>query len=474
MVLALDQGTTSSRAILFRDDGTVARVARREFAQHYPRPGWVEHDPEEILATQLAVAREALAGERAEAIGITNQRETTVVWERATGKAIAPAIVWQDRRTADKCARLRASGKGAEIAAITGLEVDAYFSATKVEWILDNVPGARARAERGELAFGTVDAWLLWHLTGGRHATDVTNASRTMLFDICKMDWDERLLELFRIPRAVLPEVLPSGADFGDARALGQRLPVRAMAGDQQAALEGHGCNRPGLAKNTYGTGCFLLVHTGRAPVRSANRLLATVTAAREGVPPGYALEGSVFSAGAAVGWLRDGLGIIGNPQEVEVLAAAVPDTAGVHLVPAFAGLGAPHWDPEARGLLCGLTRGTSKAHVARAALEGVAFQVVEVLEAMASDAPSTVRELRVDGGASRNNLLMQFQADIARVPVIRPVHEEVTALGAARLAGLGVGEPAPERVFVPQMSEDEAAERLREWKRAVRRCLGA
>jgi len=472
MILALDQGTTSSRALLFEHGGVLRRVAQREFSQHFPRPGWVEHDAIEILETQLAVAREAMGEDVPEAIGITNQRETTILWERKTGKPVAPAIVWQDRRTAEACERLKAAGHADAIVGKTGLVVDAYFSATKLEWLLDHTPGARAAAERGELAFGTVDSWLVWNLTRGeRHVTDVTNASRTMLFNIDTLEWDDALLAMFRIPRALLPEVLPSSGEYGNAAALGG-VPIRGVAGDQHAALFGHGCVRSGMAKNTYGTGCFMLLQTGGQRVVSRHRLLSTVAWQLPERPACFALEGSVFVAGAAIQWLRDGLGIIRDASEAEALALSVEDHGGVHFVPAFAGLGAPYWDADARGILTGLTRGSTKAHIARAALEGIAFQTADVLRAMEKDAPQPVRELRVDGGATRNDFLMQFQADLLRVPVIRPVATEITAFGAARLAGLDAPDFAVDRCFTPVMSEDAAFARLASWHEALERAV--
>ena len=444
-ILALDQGTTSSRAIVFDHQGRMLSVAQREFRQIFPQPGWVEHDPQEIWNSQLSVARQALrkAGLIAKdiaAIGITNQRETVVVWERATGRPICNAIVWQDRRTAPACDQLKARGLAALIRRKTGLVIDAYFSATKLQWILNHVPGAKKRAQAGELAFGTVDSWLVWKLTGGRrHITDASNASRTMLFNIRTGEWDDELLRLFGVPRAMLPEVRPSSEVYGETNALGGAIPIAGIAGDQQAALFGQVCTRPGMVKNTYGTGCFLLMPTGEKPIASKNNLLTTV-AWRIGNRTEYALEGSIFIAGAVVQWLRDGLGIIKSSREIEPLASQVPDSGGVYLVPAFAGLGAPHWDAYARGLIIGLTRGTNRAHIARAALEGIAYQVADVLRAMESDAKTPLKELRVDGGACTNNLLMQFQADLLGVPVVRPRVAETTALGAAYLAGLAVG----------------------------------
>ena len=444
-ILALDPGTTSSRAIVFDRQGGIKAVAQKEFRQFFPKPGWVEHDASEIWSTQAGVATEALAtaGLKTEdiaAIGITNQRETTVVWDRRTGEPIGHAIVWQDRRTAAACDRLKARGHAAMIRRKTGLVVDAYFSGTKLQWILDHVKGARKRAEAGELAFGTIDSWLVWKLTNGRrHVTDVSNASRTMLFNLQTCDWDAELLKLLDIPRAVLPEVRSSSEVYGEAEVLGAPIPIAGIAGDQQAALFGQVCAQPGMVKNTYGTGCFMLMNTGTKPIPSKNNLLTTV-AWRVGNRTEYALEGSIFIAGAVVQWLRDGLGIIKASKHVEALAAQVTDTQGVYLVPAFAGLGAPHWDQYARGLIAGLTRGTTAAHIARAALEGIAYQVADVLHAMEADAKIKLKELRVDGGACANNLLMQFQADLLGVPVVRPKVAETTALGAAYLAGLAVG----------------------------------
>ncbi len=444
-ILSLDQGTTSSRAILFDHAGAPVAVAQKEFPQIFPRPGWVEHDAATIWSTQFGVAAEVLTKARLkpadiDAIGITNQRETTVVWDRESGRPIHNAIVWQDRRTASVCDRLREAGKDKLIARRTGLVLDAYFSATKVQWILDHVKGARAKAKAGKLAFGTIDTWLLWNLTGGAvHATDPSNASRTMLYNIHKQAWDPDLLRLFDIPAAILPEVRSSSEVYGTTTGLGREIPIAGIAGDQQAALFGQVCIKPGMAKNTYGTGCFMLMNTGETPVVSKNRLLTTI-AWRRGDRTEYALEGSVFIAGAVVQWLRDGLGIIKSAAEIEALAASVPDTGGVHLVPAFAGLGAPHWDAHARGTITGLTRGTTAAHLARAALESVALQTVDVLGAMQADSGIRLKELRVDGGATANDLLMQVQADLAGVPVVRPRVTETTALGAAYLAGLAVG----------------------------------
>jgi glycerol kinase len=485
-ILALDQGTTSSRSILFDADGVPVATAQREFTQHFPSSGWVEHDAEEIWATQAATIAEVLARANASpaavaAVGITNQRETTVLWDRATGRPVAPAIVWQDRRTADACQQLKARGLEAEVTRRTGLLLDPYFSGTKLAWLLDNVPGARARAERGELAFGTIDSWLVWKLTSGaRHVTDVSNASRTLLLNLASVDWDDWMLETLRIPRAVLPQLVPSSLQ-SDAplAAIGRHsVPIAGIAGDQQAALFGQACFEPGMAKNTYGTGCFLLMNTGRTPLASANRLLSTVAWQTSDVR--YALEGAVFVGGAVVQWLRDGLGFFERSADVEVLAASVPDAGGVYLVPAFTGLGSPHWDAYARGTMVGLSRGTTRAHIARAALEAIAFQSAEVLLAMQRDAAHPLVELRVDGGATANDLLLQFQADLLGVPVVRPQVTETTALGAAYLAGLGVGfwsSPATvaanwraDRRFEPGLSRDEAAARLARWGRAVER----
>jgi glycerol kinase len=483
-VLALDQGTTSSRAILFDHAGSIRAVAQREFAQLFPQPGWVEHDPTEIWASQSGVmaevlAKAAIAPADVAAIGITNQRETTLLWERATGRPVANAIVWQDRRTASMCDELRASGREATFTRKTGLVLDAYFSGTKLKWLLDHVPNARSRAQRGELAFGTVDSWLIWNLSGGVHVTDASNASRTLLFDIHRGEWDDELLGLLDVPRAVLPEVVASSGMCAQASLGGVPVPIAGIAGDQQAALFGQACLEPGLAKNTYGTGCFLLLNTGRSAVTSQNHLLSTV-AWKRGTTTDYALEGSVFIAGAVVQWLRDGLKIIRSAAEVEALAASVPDNGGVYLVPAFAGLGAPHWDAYARGAIFGLTRGVTAGHLARAALESIAFQSAEVLRAMESDAALKLSELRVDGGATVNNLLMQFQADLLGVPVVRPKVAEPTALGAAYLAGLAVGywKDAGDvtanwqvgRRYEPAMSRDRAASLAAGWNKAIER----
>ena len=484
-ILALDQGTTSSRAIVFDHGGASLGAAQQEFRQIFPQPGWVEHDATEIWATQSGVMHEAIAkaGIAAvdiAAIGITNQRETTVLWERATGRPIANAIVWQDRRTAALCDELRAAGKAPLFAEKTGLVLDAYFSGTKLKWLLDHVPGARARAARGELAFGTIDSWLLFHLTAGRvHATDPSNASRTLLFDIRRGEWDDELLRLLDVPRSVLPEIVPSSGVCAETMVDGVRVPIGGIAGDQQAALFGQACLTPGLAKNTYGTGCFLLMNTGRNAVASTNNLVTTVAWHRNGVTD-YALEGSVFIGGAVVQWLRDGLQIIRSAADVEALAASAADNGGVYFVPAFAGLGAPHWDPYARGSMFGLTRGTTAAHIARAALESIAFQSADVLDAMQKDAGITLSELRVDGGATANDLLMQFQSDVLGVPVVRPKVLETTALGAAYLAGLAVGywtsaddieaNRQVDRRFEPKASRERIAEMRGGWEKAVAR----
>jgi len=488
-LLALDQGTTSSRAIVFDHDGNQLALAQREFTQFYPQPGWVEHDAGEIWSTQLQVAREALVNASIDArdvaaIGITNQRETTVLWERATGRPLHRAIVWQDRRTATVCDELTAQGHEALFRARTGLLIDPYFSGTKLKWLLDTIPNVRTRAEAGELAFGTMDSWLLWNLTGGRvHATDVTNASRTLLFDIHRNIWDDELLNLLNIPHALLPAVKPSAFHFGetDTELFSITIPIGGIAGDQQAALFGQGCHAPGMVKNTYGTGCFMLMQTGARACASANGLLTT-SAAQISEQALYVLEGSVFVAGAAVQWLRDGLGFIETSADIEALAASVPDSGGVFLVPAFTGLGSPYWDAYARGGLFGLTRGTTRAHIARATLESIAFQVADLLDAMQRDAGILLTELRVDGGACADDLLMQCQADLLGVPVVRPRIIETTALGAAYLAGLTVGlwrdvdEIARhwqiEKVFEPQLSRDAAAQRMADWRRAVQRVL--
>ena len=488
-LLALDQGTSSSRSIVFDAEGRIVAQAQLELPQIYPQPGWVEHDPLEIWRTQLATAREALAkagiaASDVRAVGITNQRETTVLWNRKTGLPVHHAIVWQDRRAEPACAELREQGHAAGIQAKTGLLIDAYFSGTKLQWLLDHVPGAREAAERGELAFGTVDSWLIWQLTGGkRHVTDVSNASRTMLFNVRTNQWDEELLALLRIPRSLMPEVLPSSADFGhtDADVLGGAIAIGGVAGDQQSALFGQACFSAGMAKNTYGTGCFMLMHTGGAFQASQNGLLTT-SAAQAGRTPEYAMEGSVFVGGAVVQWLRDGLRAISGSSEVQSLAESVPDSGGVMMVPAFTGLGAPYWKPDARGTITGLTRGTTLAHIARAALESIAYQSAALLSAMSRDAVAAggapVSELRVDGGASVNNLLMQFQADLLGIPVVRPAVVETTALGAAYLAGLSSGVYGStaelsqlwraERRFVPTLDRARAGELMARWEHAV------
>jgi glycerol kinase len=490
-VLAIDQGTTSSRAILFNADGQIETVSQREFQQIFPRPGWVEHNPSEIWSTQAGVATEALSrigvtSKDVAAIGITNQRETTVVWDRATGEPVYNAIVWQDRRTAGFCDRLKDDGHTALFQEKTGLVIDAYFSGTKVRWILDNVEGARERAEAGELAFGTVDAWLVWKLTSGElHMTDVTNASRTLMYNIHTGDWDDELLEILGVPRSMMPEVRSSSEHYGDTSGdlFTTPVPIAGIAGDQQAALFGQACTQPGMGKNTYGTGAFMLMNTGAEAVTSENNLLTTVAWKLGDEPTQYALEGSVFVAGAVVQWLRDGLGLIRESPDVEYLASKVESSEGVYLVPAFVGLGAPHWDQYARGAIVGITRGTTDAHLARAALESIAFQSVDVVRAEEADSGIALKELRVDGGAAANDLLMQMQADLLGVPVIRPKVTETTALGAAYLAGLAVGywestdqiaeQWAVDRRFEPEMSRDEAERRMAEWHRAVERAKG-
>jgi glycerol kinase len=487
-LLALDQGTTSSRAIVFDHAGEVRSAAQRETTQLFPQPGWVEQDPVEIWRTQLQCAQQALAeaGLRAQdiaAIGITNQRETTIVWDRDTGQPICNAIVWQDRRTAAMCDKLKAEGLQALFQGRTGLVLDAYFSGTKLRWILDHVPDARKRAEAGELCFGTVDSWLIWQLTG-KHLTDATNASRTLLFNVHNADWDDKLLGLLGVPRSVLPRVVGCSevCAHTEAGLLGASIPIAGIAGDQQAALFGQRCTAPGMVKNTYGTGCFMLMNTGERPVNS-NRGLITTVAWRIESRKHYALEGSVFIAGAAIQWLRDGLGLIHASSDVDRLAAQVPDNGGVYLVPAFAGLGAPHWDPYARGTLIGLTGGSTAAHLARATLESIAYQTADILDAMQADSGIALKELRVDGGATRSDLLMQFQADVLNVPVIRPRLLESTAMGAAYLAGLAVGywqstaeldaQWKPERVFEPRMSETEREVLKTMWHQAVTRSKG-
>jgi len=486
-VLAFDQGTTSSRAIAFGHDGRVLGVSQQEFRQIFPRPGWVEHDALEIWESQRAVAAQAIAAARLgradiAAFGIANQRETTLLWERETGRPVHNAIVWQDRRTASRCDALRQSGYEPLFARKTGLVIDPYFSGTKLEWLLENVPGARRRAEAGELAFGTVDCWLAWRLSGGRaHVTDASNASRTLLFDIHALDWDEELLGILGVPRAVLPRVVASRGPLAETSCEGlpAGVPIAGIAGDQQAALFGQAFHRPGMAKNTYGTGCFVLMNTGTRPAASQSGLVSTVAWSGERGTT-YALEGSVFIAGAAIQWLRDGLGLIARASEIDALAASVPDSGGVHFVPALSGLGAPYWDPRARGTILGITRGTTRAHLARATLEAIAFQSAELIEAMTADSGIALTELRVDGGACASDVLLQVQADLLGVAVARPRVTETTALGAAYLAGLGVGfwkDEAEiealwsrERVFEPRMPRDEARERLGEWKRAVER----
>jgi glycerol kinase len=487
LVLALDQGTTSSRAILFDHGGTIVGVAQREFRQIFPQPGWVEHDAEEIWESQLAVAQEVvkkagLAAKDIAAIGITNQRETTLVWDRASGKPIHHAIVWQDRRTAGFCDEMKKGGHLPQVQEKTGLVIDAYFSGSKLRWLLDNVPGARQKAEKGELAFGTIDSWLIWKLTGGKtHITDPSNASRTMLYNIKTRQWDDELLKLLGVPRAVLPVVKSSGEVYGeaDAKLFGGAIKIAGIAGDQQAALFGQTCFARGLAKNTYGTGCFMLMNVGDQAVASKHQLLTTVAWERAGQTQ-YALEGSVFIGGAVVQWLRDGLGIVKSAGEIEKLAATVPDPGGVYMVPAFAGLGAPHWDQYARGTITGITRGTTAAHFARAGLESIAYQVADILDVMQKDSGIQIKELRVDGGAAANNLLMQFQSDLLGVPVVRPKVTETTALGAAYLAGLAVGywkdqkdvetNWQVERKFEPQMHCGEVSHRRERWTEALSR----
>ena len=483
-ILALDQGTTSSRAILFDHAGSIISVSQKEFQQYFPQPGWVEHDANEIWATQYGVAAEAIKKANVShkdiaAIGITNQRETTLVWNKETSKPLGHAIVWQDRRTAGFCDQLKREGLQGLIQKKTGLVIDAYFSGSKVRWILDNVPDARKLADEGKLAFGTIDSWLVWKLTGGKqHVTDFTNASRTMLCDISKGEWDEELLKIFKIPRSMMPRIARSSEVYGTAEGLD--IPIAGIGGDQQAALFGQACTQPGMVKNTYGTGCFMLMYTGEKLTPSKNNLLTTAAWNITDHKLEYALEGSIFIAGAVVQWLRDGLGIIKTAPEVEKLAASVPDNGGIYFVPAFAGLGAPHWDQYARGLLGGLTRGTTGAHIARAALEGIAFQVADVLSSMEADAGIKLKELRVDGGACANNLLMQFQADILGVPVVRPAVQETTALGAAYLAGLAVGfwrnlgeisqQWKVDRKFEPAMKEGDRARMRGEWSKALER----
>ena len=490
LILALDQGTTSSRAIVFDRNGKIRAIAQKEFKQHFSKPGWVEHDPNDIWSTQVKVAQEAIASAGVSAkdiaaIGITNQRETTVVWDRETGKPVYNAIVWQDRRTANFCDDLNAQGLAAKIQQKTGLVIDAYFSGTKLKWILDNVTGARQKAEAGKLAFGTIDSWLVWNLSGGKiHITDVSNASRTLLFNIHSLDWDEEMLALFEIPKSMLPAVKSSSEIYGETHkaVFGHPVPLSGIAGDQQAALFGQMCTKPGMLKNTYGTGCFMMLNTGEKSVHSSNNLLTTIAWQIDG-KVNYALEGSVFIGGAVVQWLRDGLGIIESSADVERLANSVADNGGVYLIPAFAGLGAPHWDQYARGSIFGLTRGSTAGHIARAALEGIAFQCMDVLTAMEADASMNVSELRVDGGATVNNSLMQFQADLVNVPVIRPTILETTALGAAYLAGLAVGfwksiaaiehQWQVERTFHPQANSTKMKTLTTGWQRALERAKG-
>ncbi|MBA4708361.1 glycerol kinase GlpK [Aquitalea aquatica] len=484
-ILALDQGTTSSRAILFNQAGDIVSLAQKEFRQIYPQPGWVEHDPQEIWGGQAGVAAEAVAkagidGRSIAAIGITNQRETTIVWDRETSLPVYNAIVWQDRRTAEFCDQLKERGLADAIRNKTGLPVDAYFSGSKIKWILDNVPGARARAEAGKLAFGTVDSWLIWNFTHGKvHVTDVSNASRTMLYNIHTQQWDAELLDIMGIPASMLPEVKSSSEVYGHTHAahLGVEIPIAGVAGDQQAALFGQQCTRPGMVKNTYGTGCFMMMNTGSKPIESSNNLLTTIAWKVDGQVQ-YALEGSIFIGGAVVKWLRDGLGIIRHSADVGPLAQEVASSDGVYLVPAFAGLGAPHWNPNARGTIVGATLGTKAAHIARAALDSIAYQTMDVLKAMEADAGMAIAELRVDGGATVNELLMQFQSDILGVDVVRPKITETTALGAAYLAGLAVGywdgvadiqgQWQLDRRFQQNMAADEVSSNVRGWNRAV------
>ena len=486
-ILALDQGTSSSRAIVFDRDGNVRSVAQKEFTQHFPKPGWVEHDPKEIWSSEASVIAEAITalginGKDIAGIGITNQRETTIVWDAETGEPVYNAIVWQDRRTSAFCDQLKAQGLVDRIREKTGLIIDAYFSGTKIRWILDNVPGARARARAGKLRFGTVDSWLIWNLTRGEvHVTDVSNASRTMLFNINTLSWDEELLELLDVPASMMPSVRSSSEVYGHTKTtiFAHEVPIAGIAGDQQAALFGQMCTVPGSVKNTYGTGCFLLMNTGDKPILSKNNLLTTV-AWKIGETVNYALEGSIFVGGSVVQWLRDGLGIIKSSSEVEALAASVPDNGGVYFVPALTGMGAPYWDQYAHGTICGLTRGTTAAHIARAALEGIAFQTMDIVAAMERDAGVKLSELKVDGGASRNNLMMQFQADILGASVIRPQVTETTALGACYLAGLAVGfwgsldevkrQWQAERIFLP--SDADTAPAKAGWADAIQRTL--
>lgn len=484
-ILALDQGTSSSRALLFDQSACVVALRQSEFQQHYPQPGWVEHDAEEIWQCQLEMAKAAIKSAtpgEIQGLGITNQRETTVIWDRKTGKPIHRALVWQDRRTSQVC-KGWTENYGGLITQKTGLVCDAYFSASKICWLLDNIEGARARAEDGELAFGTIDSWLIWNLTEGRsHVTDVSNASRTMIFNVDELIWDQELLDIFQIPRQILPEVRSSSETVGTTTLLGGEIPISGIAGDQQSALFGQLCQRPGTSKNTYGTGCFMLLNTGQKRKHSENRLLSTVAWQQNGQTD-YALEGSVFVGGAAVGWLRDGLGLIGCSSEIEKLAKSVPDNGGVVFVPAFNGLGTPHWDQDARGGILGLTGGTTKAHLARATLESLALQVADVMDAMQADSGIKLQELRVDGGAAANDLLLQIQSDLLQVPVIRPKNTETTALGAAYLAGLAVGFfesleqlgqfEKVDSVFEPQKTLDEVQNMRAQWKKAVSRVTG-
>lgn len=488
-ILALDQGTTSSRAILFDHEGSILSVAQKEFRQIYPKAGWVEHDPQEIWSSQAGVAAEAVAsaginGKSLAAIGITNQRETTIVWDRKTGKPIYNAIVWQDRRTSEYCDELKSGGHATAIQQKTGLVVDAYFSGTKVKWILDNVDGARKRAQNGELAFGTVDSWIVWNLTQGElHITDVSNASRTMLFNINSMKWDEDILKLMNIPAAILPDVRQSSEIYGNTKTtlFASKIPIAGIAGDQQAALFGQMCIKPGMVKNTYGTGCFMLMNIGNKPVASGNNLLTTVAWKVNG-KTSYALEGSVFIGGAVVQWLRDGLGVIRESRDIEYFANKVDDSDGVYLVPAFAGLGAPHWNQYARGTMVGITRGTNASHLARAAQDSIAYQTNDILAAMNADSGIDIKELRVDGGATVNNTLMQFQSDVLQVPVVRPKVTETTALGAAYLAGLAVGywkdineiskQWQVDKTFSPTDDVEKIRNLTKGWKRAVRAAI--
>jgi len=484
-ILSFDQGTTSSRAIVFDHEGTIKSVAQKEFEQIFPKPGWVEHDPNEIWSSQAAVAAEAITkiginGKNIAAIGITNQRETTIVWDRETGEPVYNAIVWQDRRTAKYCDSLKELGLQEMISEKTGLVIDAYFSGTKVKWILDNVEGAREKAEAGKLAFGTVDSWLIWKLTRGeKHVTDVSNASRTLLYNIKECHWDNELLELFNIPESILPEVKGSSEIVGYTKTtiFAHEIPIAGIAGDQQAALFGQQCTQPGMAKNTYGTGCFMLMNTGDKAIKSQNNLVTTIAWKVDGKVT-YALEGSIFIAGAAVQWMRDQLGLVKSAPEIEKLALTVEDNGGVYFVPALTGLGAPHWDQYARGIVVGITRGTSNGHFARATLEGIAFQAMDVLKSMQADSGIEIKELRVDGGAAANNLLLQFQSETLQSPVIRPKQLETTALGAAYLAGLAVGywkdldelqsQWAKDQTFTPEMEPEKMAKSVRKWEKAL------